>query len=392
MIMEDVFIVSTARTPVGKNNGYLRNWNAPELLASVIDEVVRRIDLDPALVDDVINGTVYQVGEQGATLARTAVLASSLPITVPGISINRQCGSSLSAIQIGAGLIGAGIMEVIVATGCELLSKYTIMSDLNGTLFNGKPMGNPYGTSYIEKFGEPNQMLAAQMIADKWEITREECHQFAIESHQKAHHATISGFFKNEIMPTRGVDKEGNEILRDTDECIRPDTSHESLAALKVLPGTRWLTAGISSTITDGASAVILMSEKTMKQLNLTPIARIVSNAVVGSDPQLMLTGPITATPKVLDKANLSMEDIDLFEINEAFAPIPLAWLKALDGPREKLNVNGGALALGHPVGNTGCRLTISAIAELKRRKARYVLVSLCTGIGMAPATIFERV
>lgn len=390
--MEDVFVVSTVRTPVGKNNGYLRNWMAPQLLAAVIDEVVRRIDLDPALVDDVINGTVYQVGEQGATLGRTGVLASSLPESVPGISVNRQCGSSLSALQIGSAMIASGIMDVIIATGCELLSKYTIVSDLNGTLFNGKPMGNPYGPYYQEKYGEPNQIVAAQMIADKWKITREACHAFAIDSHRKANYATIEGYFKQEIMPVKGVDKLGEEIVRHTDECIRPDTSKETLSSLKVLPGTRWITAGISSTLTDGASAVMLMGEKKMKALNLTPMARVVASAVVGSDPKLMLTGPITATPKVLEKAGLSLNDIDLFEINEAFAPIPLAWLKALDGPSDKLNVNGGAMALGHPVGNTGCRLSITAISELQRRKAKYALVSLCTGIGMAPATIFERV
>ena len=389
--MEDVFVVSAVRTPVGKNNGYLRNWLAPELLGAVIDEVVRRIDLDPQLVDDVINGTVYQVGEQGATLARTGILASSLPIRVPGISVNRQCGSSLSAIQLGGAMIAADIMDVVIATGCELLSKYTITSDLNGTLFNGKPMGNPYGSFYLDKYGEPNQIVAAQMIADKWGITREDCHTFAIESHQKAHRATTEGYFKKEIMPVKGVDRDGNEIIRNSDECIRPGTSHETLSALKVLPGTRWITAGISSTITDGASAVVLMSEKKMKALKLTPLARVVGSAVVGSDPTLMLTGPITATPKVLKKANLSMDDIDLFEINEAFAPIPLAWAKEMEGPREKLNVNGGAMALGHPVGNTGCRLAITAISELQRRQARYALVSLCTGIGMAPATIFER-
>ncbi len=389
--MKDVFIVSAVRTPVGKNNGYLRNWLAPELLGAVIDEVMQRIDLDPELVEDVINGTVYQVGEQGATLGRTGGLASSLPITVPGMSLNRQCGSSLSAVQIGSAMIASGTMDIVIASGCELLSKYTITSDLDGTLFNGRPMGNPYGDYYLDKYGEPDQIAAAQMIADKWGITRDECHEFAIESHQKAHNATLNGYFKKEILPIKGLDKEGNEIVRDTDESIRPGTSHETLGALKVLPNTQWITAGISSTITDGASATILMSEKKMNELNLHPIARIVASAVVGSDPKLMLTGPITATPKVLEKAGLSMDDMDFFEINEAFAPIPLAWLKELNAPREKLNVNGGALALGHPVGNTGCRLAVSAISELQRRKARYALVSLCTGIGMAPATIFER-
>ena len=390
--MKEVFIVSTVRTPIGRQNGYLRNWTAPELLGAVLDEAVRRIDLDPAIVDDVITGTVYQVGEQGFTLARMGVLASKFPMTVPGVSVNRQCGSSLTAVQLAHGMIASGTMDVVIASGCELLTKYGMFSDLNGTLYTGKPMGHPFGAFYTSKYGKPDQIAAAQMIADKWEITREECHEFAIASHKKAHAATVNGYFKNEILPVKGVDKDGNEIVRDTDEPIRPETTQESLYALKVLPNTKWITAGISSTITDGASAVILMSEEKMKELKLKPLVRFVANAVVGSDPEIMLTGPIYVTPKVLKKAGLSMADIDIFEINEAFAPIPLAWAKELKADQSKLNVNGGALALGHPVGNSGCRLTVTAINELIRRKARYALVSLCTGGGMAPATIFERV
>jgi acetyl-CoA acetyltransferase family protein len=390
--MKEVFIVSAVRTPIGRQNGYLRNWTAPELLGAVLDEAVRRIDLDPAIVDDVITGTVYQVGEQGFTLARMGVLASKFPMTVPGVSVNRQCGSSLTAVQLAHGMIASGTMDVVIASGCELLTKYGMFSDLNGTLYTGKLMGNPFGAFYTSKYGKPDQIAAAQMIADKWTITREECHEFAIASHNKAHAATVNGYFKNEILPVKGVDKDGNEIVRDTDEPIRPETTQESLYALKVLPNTKWITAGISSTITDGASAVVLMSEEKMKELKLKPLVRIVANAVIGSDPEIMLTGPIYVTPKVLKKASLSMADIDIFEINEAFAPIPLAWAKELKADQSKLNVNGGALALGHPVGNSGCRLTVTAINELMRRKARYALVSLCTGGGMAPATVFERV
>lgn len=389
--MESVFIVSAVRTPVGRSKGYLRNWTAPELLGAVLDEVVKRINLDPAQVEDIINGTVYQVGEQGFDLARTAILAAKFPITVPGISVNRQCGSSLSAIQLACGLIASGTMDVMIASGCELLSKYTITSDLNGTLFNGKPMGNPFGPYYTNKYGQPDQMLGAQLIADHWGITEDECIAFAISSHQKAHHATVNGYFRNEIMPMKGLNKEGNEIVMENDETIRPDTTTEKLKALDVLPNTKFITAGISSTITDGASAVVLMSEKKMKALKLEPLARIVASAVVGSDPKLMLTGPIYATPKVLAKAGLALGDIDIFEINEAFAPIPLAWVKELKADESKLNVCGGAIALGHPVGNSGCRLTVTAINELRRRGGRYALVSLCTGGGMAPATILER-
>ncbi len=390
--MRDVFIVSAVRTPIGRQNGYLRNWTAPELLGTILDEVVRRIDLDPASVDDVITGTVYQVGEQGFTLARMGVLASKLPMTVPGLSVNRQCGSSLTAVQIACSMIATGVMDVVIASGCEFMTKYGMFSDLNGTLHTGKPMGHPFGEFYTKKFGNPDQIKAAQMIADKWEITREECHEFAIASHKKAHAATINGYFKNEILPMKGVDKDGNEIVRDADETIRPETTQETLFTLKVLPNTKWITAGISSTITDGASAVVLMSEEKVKELNLKPMARFVASAVIGSDPEIMLTGPIYVTPKVLKKAGLSIGDIDIFEINEAFAPIPLAWAKELNADHNKLNVNGGALALGHPVGNSGCRLTVTAVNELMRRKARYALVSLCTGGGMAPATIIERV
>jgi acetyl-CoA acetyltransferase family protein len=389
--MKDVFIVSAVRTPIGRQNGYLRNWTAPELLGTILDEVVRRIDLDPAFVDDVITGNVYPLGEQGFPLARMGVLASKLPMTVPGLSVNRQCGSSLTAVQIACSMIATGVMDVVIASGCEFMTKYGMFSDLNGTLYTGKPMGNPFGGYYTSKYGNPDQIKAAQMIADKWGITREECHEFAIASHKKAHAATINGYFKNEILPMKGVDKEGNEIVRDTDETIRPETTQETLYSLKVLPNTKWITAGISSTITDGASAVVLMSEEKVKELNLNPMARFVASAVIGSDPEIMLTGPIYVTPKVLKKAGLSIGDIDIFEINEAFAPIPLAWAKELKADQGKLNVNGGALALGHPVGNSGCRLTVTVVNELMRRKARYALVSLCTGGGMAPATIIER-
>jgi len=391
--MEDVFIVSAVRTPVGRNNGYLREWTAPELLGIVLDEAVERIDLDPDIVEDVINGTVYQVGEQGFTLGRMGVFASEkLPVTLPGISLNRQCGSSLSAIQMATGMIASKTMDVVIASGCELLTKYTIQSDLNGTLANGKPMGNPYGQFYTDKYGPADQMLGAQLIADNWGISKEDCQKFAVESHQKAQNATVNGYFKNEIMPVSGLDREGNVTTMADDETIRPDTTMERLDGLKILPNTTFITAGISSTITDGASAVVLMSESKMKELNLEPLARVVASAVIGSDPKMMLTGPIYATPKVLGKAGLTMDDIDFFEINEAFAPIPLAWLKELDADPGKLNVNGGAIALGHPVGNSGCRLAVSAINELHRRSGRYALVSLCTGGGMAPATIFERV
>jgi len=272
------------------------------------------------------------------------------------------------------------------------MTKYSIGSDLNCTLSNGQNAGHPITKSYMDRYGIPDQMTSAQAIANQWKITKEECQDFAVASHEKALKATKEGRFKKEILPVQGLDKDGNKILCDTDEPMRAGVTREVLDSLKILPGTDWMTAGLSSTVTDGVSAVLLMSGEKVNKLGLTPLARVVANAVVGSDPKLMLTGPMTATPKVLKMAGLKMDDIDLFEVNEAFAPIPLAWAKELKADMAKLNVNGGAMALGHPVGNSGCRLSVTAIHELQRRKAKYALVTLCTGGGQAPATIFERV
>jgi acetyl-CoA acyltransferase len=390
--MRDVFVVSTVRTPIGKQKGYLREYTAPVLLAQVIDEAVARIKLDVNLVDDVITGCVYQIGEQGFNLARMAVLESGLPYTISGISVNRQCGSGLSAIQIGAAMIASGTMDTIIASGCELMSKYGLASDLNCTMSNGQNAGHPITKGYMEKYGIPSQMGAAQAIANQWKVGKEECQDFAVASHEKALKATREGYFKKEILPMEGLDKEGKSFVCDRDEPIREGVTREVLNALKVIPGTEWITAGISSTVTDGASALILMSEEMVKKTGVRPLARVVASAVVGSEPKLMLTGPITVTPKVLAKAGLTMKDIDIFEVNEAFAPIPLAWSKEMNVDLSKLNVNGGAMALGHPVGNSGCRLSVTAINELQRRGGKYALVTLCTGGGQAPATIFERV
>ena len=390
--MKDVFIVSAVRTAVGRQKGYFREYMAPELLAVALNASVEKIGLDTHEVDDVITGCVYQIGEQGFNLARMGVLASSLPETLGGITVNRQCGSSLSAIQLAAGMIASGIHDVIIASGCELMTKYGIASDMGCTLANGQNAGHPIGKYYLDKYGVPSQINAAQAIAHQWKISKEECQDFAIASHEKAHKATIEGRFKNEIIKVAGLDKEGNKIECMTDEPIRPGGTRATLDGLKVLPGTDWMTAGLSSTVTDGASAMVLMSGEKVKKLGLTPLARVKASAVVGSDPKLMLTGPIFVTPKVLSKAGLTMGDIDIFEVNEAFAPIPLAWAKELKADMDKLNVNGGALALGHPVGNSGCRLSVTAVHELQRRKGKYALVTLCTGGGQAPAAIFERV
>jgi len=388
----DVFIVSTARTPVGKRNGYLHGWIVPELLGFVLDTVVSRIDLDPALIEDVLTGCVYQIGEQGYTLARTGVFASHLPDHVPGVTLNRQCGSSLTALTMAYALIAVGIHDIVIASGCEVMSKYTLGSEMDGTMFNGKQMGNVYQDYYLRRVKGQllNQLQAAEAIAKEYNITEEECQEFALASHMKAHYATEHGYFKKEIIPTRGLDKEGNEIVQDKDETIRPDTTLEKIKKLEPIEGVKWLTAGVSSTISDGASAVILMSEEKVKQFNLSPIARVAYCGVIGSDPRLLLTGPVAIWPKMVKKSGLDKNDIDIFEVNEAFAPIPLAWVKTFDIDLDRVNVNGGAIALGHPVGNSGTRLSITAMHELQRRKARYGYVTLCTGAAMGPAVIFE--
>lgn len=391
--MKDVYVVSTARTPVGKKKGYLREWVSPELLGHVLDNVVEKIDLDPGTVEDVITGCVYQIGEQGLTLARMGVYASKFPDHVPGTSVNRQCGSSLTAITMAYALIASGVHDTIIASGCEIMSKYGIASDTGGTMSNGKPQGMPYHGFYFKRINNQfmDQMQAAQQIANEYGVTQDECIDFAVASHQKAHNATVEGYFKNEIIPTKGKDADGNEIVCEIDEPIRPDTNAEKLKTLNPVSNTEWITAALSSPVTDGASAMVLMSEDRVRELNLKPLARIAFNTVIGSEPRLMLTGPVDVWPKMVAKSGLDKNDIDLFEVNEAFAPIPLAWVKKYDIDLDKVNVNGGAMALGHPVGNSGCRISITMINELIRRNARYGYASLCTGGAMAPAVIFER-
>ena len=390
----DVFVVSAVRTPVGKRNGYLREWLAPELLGHVLDAAIDKIDMDPGLVEDVITGCVYQIGEQGFTIARMGIFASEKldETKVPGISINRQCGSSLSAVTMAYALIRSGVHDVVIASGCETMTKYGIASDTGGTLMNGMPMGSPYHEFYMKAVKNElrDQMQCAQVIAEEYGITQEQCVDLAVASHQKAAHAMAEGYFKNEIIPTRGKDKEGNEIEVTADETVRPETTAEKIKSLPPVSGTQWVSAGISSPVTDGASALILMSEEKMKALSLTPLARIAHNTVVGSDPRLMLTGPVDVWPKMKAVSGLDKDDIGLFEVNEAFAPIPLAFTKTYDIPMEKLNVNGGALALGHPVGNSGTRISCTLINEMRRRQERYGYVTLCTGGGMAPAVIYE--
>jgi acetyl-CoA acetyltransferase family protein len=392
--MEEAFIVSAVRTPIGKKNGSLANCRADELLGLALRESVDRVGVDPAEVEDVVGGTVTQIGEQGFTLARMAALAAGFPDDTPGVSINRQCGSGLTAVNFCAAQIIAGWRDCMIACGCEVMSKYAIAAEwLNLTLANGKPAGMPLGKAYLNRTGGKfvDQGQAAELIAEKWGISKEELDAFAVRSHHRAYRAQTEHRFDREIVPVPVKGPDGEERLLTQDECVRPETSMEALAGLKTVFGTKVITAGNSSPITDGASAILLVSGRKAKELGLKPRARVVACTVAGADPVMMLTGPIPATRKVLKMADLSLEDIDEVEINEAFAAVPLAWGREYGPDWERVNPNGGAIALGHPVGNSGCRLLVTGLHELERTQGRYGLVTLCTGGGMAPATIIER-
>jgi acetyl-CoA acyltransferase len=392
--VQEAFIVSAVRTPIGKRNGSLASFRADELLGLALREVVDRVGVDPVHVEDVVGGTVTQVGEQGFTLARMAVLAAGFPDDTPGVSINRQCGSSLTAVNFSAAQIIAGWRDCMIACGCEVMSKYAIAAEwLNLTLANGQPAGMPLGPAYLNRTGGKfvDQGQAAELIADKWGISKEELDAFALRSHKRAHRAQVENRFDREIVPVRIKGPDGEERLLTRDESVRPETSMEALAGLKTVFGTKVITAGNSSPITDGASAILLVSGRKAKELGLRPRARIIASAVAGADPVMMLTGPIPATRKVLKMAGLTLDDVSEVEINEAFASVPLAWGREFGPDWERVNPNGGAIALGHPVGNSGSRLVVTCLHELERTQGRYGLVTLCTGGGMAPATIIER-
>jgi acetyl-CoA acyltransferase len=393
--VEDAFIVSAVRTPIGKRNGSLAGFRADELLGLALKEAVDRVGVDPAHVEDVVGGTVTQIGEQGFTLARMGALAAGFPDDTPGVSINRQCGSGLTAVNFCAAQIIAGWRDCMIACGCEIMSKYAIAAEwMNLTLANGQPAGMPLGPAYLNRTGGKfvDQGQAAELIAQKWGISKEELDSFALRSHQRAHRAQQEGRFDREIVPVNIKGPDGQNRLLTRDETVRPETSMEALASLKTVFGTKVITAGNSSPITDGSSAILLVSGRKAKELGLNPRARIVASSVAGADPVMMLTGPIPATQKVLKLAGLTLADMAEIEINEAFASVPLAWGREYQPDWERVNPNGGAIALGHPVGNSGCRLLVTCLHELERTQGKHGLVTLCTGGGMAPATIIERV
>ena len=414
--MGSAVIVDVARTATGKRNGLLSGWHPADLAGEVIKTLVERNDLDPGLVEDVIMGCVTQVGAQAFNVGRSAVLAAGLPDTVPATTIDRQCGSSQQAAHFAAQGVMAGAYDVVIAGGVEVMSRVPMGASggfdfSDPTLSNSMeyhdsvdlPFGAPFGPGVDQRYrsegGLVAQGISAELIADQWGLSREDLDVFAARSQSFAARATEEGRFDREIVPlvgrvrdpATGVIVEEIELLR-RDQGIRPGTTVETLGALKpAFKPDGKLTAGNSSQIADGASACLIMSEEKAGQLGLVPRARFCSFAVVGVDPILMLTGPIHSTRRALERAKLTIDDLDLVEINEAFAPVVLAWAKELHPDMEKVNVNGGAIALGHPLGCSGTKLLATLVNELERTAGRYGLVTMCEGGGMANATVIER-
>jgi len=387
--MRDAVIVDAVRTPGGRRNGMLQDWHPAELGAHVLKALVERTGIDPVIVDDVIMGCVMQVGEQSLNIGRNAVLTAGWPETVPATTVDRQCGSSQQALHFAAQGVMSGAYDVVVAAGVEVMTR----TPMGASIVKG--MGFPFPQPMMDRYSEsglPAQGIGADMIADEYDITREDLDAFASQSQGRALQATEEGRFENEVIPVP-VTIDGETIMVTRDEGIREGSTPEKLATLKpAFQEDGRITAGNSSQISDGASAVLVMSAEKAAELGLRPRARFHSFAVVGTDPVTMLKGPIPATEKILERSGLSMDDIDLFEVNEAFASVVLAWQKVHNADLEKTNVNGGAIALGHPLGSSGTKLMTTLLNELERTGGRYGLQTMCEGGGLANATIIERI
>jgi len=386
--MAEAYIVDAVRTAVGKRGGALAGVHSADLAAHTIRALVERTALDPGAVDDVILGCCDTIGSQAGDIARTAWLVAGLPDHVPGVTIDRQCGSSQQAVHFAAQGVMSGTQDLVVAGGVQNMSAIPI----SAAMLVGQQYGfsTPFAESpgWLARYGEQevSQFRSAEMIAEKWDISREEMERFALASHERARAAIDGGRFRAEIAPY--VLEDGTVV--DTDQCPR-DTSLEKMAALEPLaPGGR-ITAGVASQICDGSAAILIASEQAVRDHGLRPRARIVHLSVRGDDPVWMLTGPIPATRHALAKAGMTIEDIDLFECNEAFASVALAWMKETGAPHERVNVNGGGIALGHPIGATGARLMTTLLNELERTGGRYGLQTMCEGGGQANVTILER-
>jgi acetyl-CoA C-acetyltransferase len=390
--MPEAYIVAAARTAGGRKGGALRDWHPADMAAEVLDALVDRAGLDPAAVEDVIMGCVGQAGEQAFHIGRNAVLASSLPTSVPAVTIDRQCGSSQQAIQFAAQAVMSGTQDVVVAAGVESMTRVPMGLPVTLPMQHGIGTG-PFSKRIQERFGVPmfSQFVGAEMIAEKYQFRKEELDSFALESHRKAARAPEAGAFEEEIVPLKVLDAEGNETLHTKDEGIRYDATLESIASVKLLREGGRITAANASQICDGASGVVVVSEAALKAHNLTPLARIVNLTVTGGDPVIMLEEVIPATRRALERSGMRIGDIALYEVHEAFAPVPLAWLQEVGADASKLNVNGGAIALGHPLGASGTKLMTTLVHALKARGERYGLQTMCEGGGLANVTIVER-
>lgn len=381
--MTEVVIVEGVRTAVGRRKGMFAGYRPDELAAVVLDELVQRAGVAKEDVEDVILGCVTQTGEQASNVARTALLIAGFPIEVPGVTIDRQCGSSQQAVHFASQAIASGDMDIVIAGGVENMTRVPMMSNIGDVKSS---------TKLTDKYEIINQGLSSERMVKKWGLTREALDRYSVDSHFKAIAAIEKGNFNAEIVPVDVEQEDGTTICFAVDEGPRPGTTMEVLGDLKtVFDEQGVITAGNASQISDGASAVLLMSRDKADELGVKPKARIVARSVTGSDPTLMLTGPIEATRKVLKKAGLTIEEIDTYEVNEAFAQVPLAWLQDVGADPEKLNPDGGAIALGHPLGATGTKLLVTLMNRLERTDGRHGLLAICEGMGMANATIIER-
>jgi acetyl-CoA C-acetyltransferase len=389
--MAEAYIVAAARTAGGRKGGKLKDWHPADLAGLVLDALVERTGADPALIDDVIMGCVGQAGEQSNNVARNAVLASGLPESVPATSVDRQCGSSQQALQFAAQAVMSGTQDVVIAAGVESMTRV--------------PMGLPARLPHEHGFGKPmsprmqarypgvqfSQFAGAEMVAKKYDLSKDELDAYAYESHRRAAAATQGRLFDREIVPVEIVAEDGATEMHHVDEGIRFDASLEGIRGVKLLQEGGRLTAASASQICDGASGVMVVNERGLKALGLQPLARIHHMSVIGEDPVVMLEAPINATRRALARAGMTIHDIDLYEVNEAFASIPTAWAKELGADHERLNVNGGAIALGHPLGASGTKLMTTLVHALHARGARYGLQTMCEGGGLANVTIVER-
>ncbi|MCP3020526.1 acetyl-CoA C-acetyltransferase [Cupriavidus basilensis] len=391
--MAEAYIVAAARTAGGRKGGKLAGWHPADLAAQVLNALVERSGADPALIDDVIMGCVGQAGEQAGNVARNAVLASKLPESVPGTSVDRQCGSSQQALHFAAQAVMSGTMDIVIAAGVESMTR--VPMGLPSTL----PFKNGFGSSMSPAMQERypgvkfSQFTGAEMMSRKYGLTRDDLDRYALESHRRAIAATQAGRFKDEIVPVavRAADGSANGELHTVDEGIRFEASLESISSVKLIEEGGTVTAASASQICDGAAGLMVVNEAGLKKLGVKPLARIHHMSVLGHDPVIMLEAPLPATLRALQKAGMKIGDIDLFEINEAFAPVPLAWLQTTGADPARMNVNGGAIALGHPLGGSGAKLMTTLVHALHAQGKRYGLQTMCEGGGMANVTIVER-